>query len=344
MYKVIIADDKALIRAGLFYRNDWKQMGYEVVAMLEDGSDVLEFLEKERADVLLADICMYSVSGLEAAKVIQEKYPWMKVVLISGYQDFDFAKEAIRYRVYDYLLKPIDYEKLRNVFASIKMELDQAKKAEILRSCFHEQAYDQVLYLLQRISGIKTDKKQSWQDYTELWKVFKKTTIGVNEYVGMEMMELLEKELHEIDTTIWSQFEKKLLEMETASEEMLLMLLRQLEQMLEERGLLEAKIQKDEEIMKACAYIKEHLEDNLPLEKVAEHIHLSTRQFTRRFYQQMGENYKEYLFRIRMETAVNLLEQGNFSLDEICTKVGYKDYKYFSQLFRKYTGDRLRKR
>ena len=67
MYRVIIADDEPLIRAGLYYRNDWNAMGFEVAALLEDGSDVLKLLEKERADVLLTDICMFQVSGLEAA-------------------------------------------------------------------------------------------------------------------------------------------------------------------------------------------------------------------------------------------------------------------------------------
>ena len=96
MYRLIIADDEELIRTGLFYRNDWKAMGFEVAAMLEDGSDVLRFMEKERIDVLLTDICMYQVTGLEIARVIQEKYPWVKVVLLSGYREFEYAREAIR--------------------------------------------------------------------------------------------------------------------------------------------------------------------------------------------------------------------------------------------------------
>ena len=111
MYRVIIADDEPLIRAGLYYRNDWEQMGFEVAAMLEDGSDVLKFLEGERVDVLLTDICMYQVSGLEAAALIREKYPWMKIILLSGYREFEYAREAIRCQVYEYLLKPIDYGK-----------------------------------------------------------------------------------------------------------------------------------------------------------------------------------------------------------------------------------------
>lgn len=335
MYKVIIADDKALIRAGLFYRNNWAEMGYEVTALLEDGSDVLEYLEKERADVLLADICMYSVSGLEAAKVIQEKYPWMKVVLISGYQDFEFAKEAISCKVYEYLLKPIDYERLRTVFAKIKEELDEASKAQLLHQYFHEKEYDQMMHILSRLP--EEEEGKDWKDYTDLWGVFQKASLGVNEYLAREMLELLEKKVRRQSAELIAEFEQKFLKLSEQTEETLLSLLGWLELELKERQLLKSEVKTDEDIVRACVYIREHLEENLSLEKAAEYVHLSARQFARRFNQQMGENFKEYTHRIRMETAVGLLEKGDLSMEEICEKVGYKDYKYFLQLFRKYT-------
>ena len=144
MYRVIIADDEPLIRAGLYYRNDWNAMGFEVAALLEDGSDVLKLLEKERADVLLTDICMFQVSGLEAAGQIREKYPWMKVVLLSGYREFEYAREAMRCHV---------YEKLRSVFAQIKTELDEAAHEEQLLQSFGEEEYDQILSLTRAVAG-----------------------------------------------------------------------------------------------------------------------------------------------------------------------------------------------
>ena len=172
MYRLIIADDEALIRAGLLYRNNWSEMGFEVVATLEDGSDVIEFLEKERADVVLADICMYSVSGLEVAKVIREKYPWMKVVLLSVYQEFEYAKEAMYYNVYDYLLKPVDYDKLREVFVKIKKELDGGRQTELLISQFGENEYELTIQLLKKMSlAIKEEEKEKWRAYENMRQV-----------------------------------------------------------------------------------------------------------------------------------------------------------------------------
>ena len=338
MYKVIIADDKPLIRAGLFYRNNWEEMGYNVISLLEDGSDVLELLQNERADVLLADICMYSVSGLEVAKVIQEKYPWMKVVLISGYQDFQFAKEAIQYKVYDYLLKPIDYEKLRDVFAKIKKELDAEKWEKLLKDYFHEKEYEQLLNILRHIPETGEEEENSWGKYVPLGNVLSKKFANANSYVAREMFQALETEIKQLDQNIWNEFNERLLQ-SNYEDGCISLLLEWLKNELEDKGFLLKADQQDEEILEACRYITEHLSENLSLEKVAGHIHLSTRQFTRRFIRQTGEKYKDYLYRVRMEMAVSLIEQGKMSLEDICVRVGYEDYKYFRQLLKNYTGN-----
>ena len=105
MYRVIIADDEPLdpgrtvlpVTTGTPWALRWRPM-------LEDGSDVLKLLEKERADVLLTDICMFQVSGLEAAGQIREKYPWMKVgAAVPATGSLNMPREAMRCQVYEYL-------------------------------------------------------------------------------------------------------------------------------------------------------------------------------------------------------------------------------------------------
>ena len=345
MYRVIIADDKALIRAGLFYRNDWNAMGFEVAALLEDGSDVLEFLEKERADVLLADICMYSVSGLEAAKVIQEKYPWMKVVLISGYQEFEFAREAMQYKVYEYLLKPIDYGKLRQVFADIKKELDDVRYLKILGESFGEPEYDQVLQLLANLPELLEDGSKSWQDFANLKPVFQKAPSQMTKTAAEEMMKLLKAKLERRDVSLAQELDQKILDMgEDGASESLEEVLKWLEKELRSRDLLHPAAKKDACIEEACRYIRTHLGDDLSREKVAAHVHLSERHFTRRFVGQTGENFNAYTYRMRMEEAMRLLEEGMLSPEEVSERVGYRDFKYFQQLFKKYSGDTVRER
>ena len=196
MYRVIIADDEPLIRAGLYYRNDWNAMGFEVAALLEDGSDVLKLLEKERADVLLTDICMFQVSGLEAAGQIREKYPWMKVVLLSGYREFDYAREAMRCHVYEYLLKPIDYEKLRSVFAQIRTELDEAAHEEQLLQSFGEAEYDQILSLTRGVAGsVMGEGEKTWLAYARLKPLMSDAPAQLREILARRLLEQLQVRL-----------------------------------------------------------------------------------------------------------------------------------------------------
>lgn len=337
MYKVIIADDKELIRMGLFYRNNWNEIGYEVTAMFENGREVLEYLDREHADVLLADICMPFVSGLEVARVIYEKYPWMKVVLVSGFQDFEFAQDAIRYRVYDYLLKPIDYNKLRKVFEKLRLELDEQRKTELMQLYFHEKEYGEMLFLLQRLAEGSETAEKIWKDYSNLWHIFEKSSSGINGYLAKDMLTLLEREIRRRDAQLAAEFDERLFSMDLQDRDCLLLLLKWLEQKLAAKHFIELD-KNDPAIIQVCSYIKDHLDDNLSLEKVAGIVHLSTRQFTRRFNQQMGESFKDYMYRIRMEKAVSLEERG-VPPEKIYVQVGYKDFKYFQQLFKKYKAD-----
>lgn len=348
MYRVIIADDEALIRAGLYYRNDWNAMGFEVAAMLEDGDDVLKFLEEQRADVLLTDICMYQVSGLQAANVIKDKYPWMKVVLLSGYREFEYAKEAMHCGVYEYLLKPIDYDKLREVFAKIKEELDKAQYEEQLLHSFGEEAYDQVLALTRVMTGaVLGEGEETWLAYAHLKPMMHNAPLEIRQVVIKRLLELLKTQLNQKDTTLAEEFARKLkaldISEDTDMSQSLSALLSQLNDELVSRNLVPAvKKSGDDSIQKACNYISNHLGEGFTYRDVAEYVHLSPRHFIRRFRSEMGETFTEYVLRVRMEGAMRLLDEREILPDDIGAAVGYHDDKYFQQIFKKYTGCTVR--
>ena len=99
MYQMIIADDEPYIREGLVRLHDWTSWGFEVRAAFEDGDEVLAFLQHNRVDALLTDIRMGAKDGLSVAKKVRTEYPWMKVVILSGYKEFEYAKEAMHCNV-----------------------------------------------------------------------------------------------------------------------------------------------------------------------------------------------------------------------------------------------------
>jgi len=133
LYRLIIADDERQIREGLSTVVDWTELGFEVVGVFSDGKDVMSFLQTGKADVVLTDIRMPHVSGLDVAKHICEEYKDTKVILLTGYKDFEYAKAACEYGVYHYLLKPTQLPELYDVFNKLKKQLDEHRKERSLR-------------------------------------------------------------------------------------------------------------------------------------------------------------------------------------------------------------------
>lgn len=122
LFKLILADDEALIRRGLSLIR-WEDMGFQLEETFADGGEIIEYLQHNHADVVLTDIVMPHVSGIEVAKWIFENKPETKVVILSGYAEFSDAQKAIEYHVARYLLKPTDRDELFKQFVSIHQEL-----------------------------------------------------------------------------------------------------------------------------------------------------------------------------------------------------------------------------
>lgn len=334
MYKLIIADDEAFIRAGLAYGIDWKSMGFEVVAVLEDGSDVLEFLEEQRADVVLADISMYQVTGLEVANVIREKYPWMKVVLISGYREFEYAREALRCKVYEYLLKPIDDEKLNSIFAQIKSELDMLKREELLMENLDKMEYMRILEVAKRIvSAVLGESEEKWIAYAYLKNILNNTSPENRKVIVDKILKSLLERIREIAPEIVLDLERKL------DQNDLVDILSWINNEITiKRNRTGGKRGGDECMIEACNWIENHLGEEFTYLDVANFVHLSPRQFIRRFQKAVGKIFSDYVFELRMEAAKKLAEDNVVNLEDIGFLVGYRDGKYFKQLFKTYAG------
>lgn len=123
LLKVLIADDEPNIREGIRYSVNWKSYAMDVVAEAEDGEEALELALKHNIDILLVDLNMPIMNGLTVVKHIREKLHKCRVIIITGYDDFSYAQEALRLQVDDYLLKPLNPENLNNVIEKVRGEL-----------------------------------------------------------------------------------------------------------------------------------------------------------------------------------------------------------------------------
>lgn len=132
MYTIIVADDEEQIRRGIIKNVDWEKIGFQVVGEAENGADALELVEKLEPDLLLTDIRMPFLSGIELARQIREIRPTVQIAFLSGYDDFSYAQQAIQYNIVSYMLKPISSKDLEAELYKIKNIMDE-KFAEFAR-------------------------------------------------------------------------------------------------------------------------------------------------------------------------------------------------------------------
>lgn len=115
MYSVLVVDDEIRQREAVIKNVDWEQAGFSVAGDAENGIEALELIEKLEPDLILTDIKMPLMTGLELARKVREISPATKLVILSGYDDFEYAQEAFKYNVIRYLLKPILAKSLKKL-------------------------------------------------------------------------------------------------------------------------------------------------------------------------------------------------------------------------------------
>ncbi|MCL2153292.1 MAG: response regulator [Oscillospiraceae bacterium] len=104
--KILIAEDELMIRQGIKYLVDWERHGFEVVAVARNGQEALKMIEETRPDIIITDILMPVMNGIELIKEISRLYPEIHVIVLSGYSDFEYVKNSFRFGAIDYILKP----------------------------------------------------------------------------------------------------------------------------------------------------------------------------------------------------------------------------------------------
>ncbi|UOQ49649.1 response regulator [Gracilibacillus caseinilyticus] len=128
--KMLIVDDEPLICQGLANTIPWDQMGIEIVGSAINGKKALEVMEKEQVDIVITDVNMPEMDGIGLSKAIVDGFPEVNIIMISGYEEFEYARQALRIGVQDYLLKPVDIDELLALVEEVKQQREEARKKE----------------------------------------------------------------------------------------------------------------------------------------------------------------------------------------------------------------------
>lgn len=130
MYRLVIVDDEEKILEGIADLFPWNNIGFQVVGRFIDAKSALNFIESNAVDVVMTDISMPEMNGIDLTKELK-RFSNINIVLFSSYKDYEYMRAAIQCGINDYLLKPIRYDELVACFENIKTKLDEKKVVEL---------------------------------------------------------------------------------------------------------------------------------------------------------------------------------------------------------------------
>ena len=151
MYKVFLVDDEIVVREGIRSNFPWEETDFVLAGEAPDGEIALSMLQDVKPDILITDIRMPFMDGLELCRQVSRSMPWIYIVILSGYDDFAYAREAISLGVKEYLLKPVSGQELRSVLERIALRIQEDKRQQASLIAYREQMASSKRYLKEKL-------------------------------------------------------------------------------------------------------------------------------------------------------------------------------------------------
>jgi putative uncharacterized protein (fragment) len=337
MIKTYLVDDEQVIIDELLKIVDWEGNGYTVCGYANDSKTALKEIEKLRPMMIVCDISMNGMNGLQLISEVLKVYPEMGVIFLTAYDNFEYAVEAIRLHVAAYLMKPVQTKELVKVLK------------EFRQKCFRP-LFDKFMGLA--LSGradeavIKSAEKACWEyGFIRAGKEYVFAVCGAEREVAQEpiaaytengrtliLMEKSDAPKEDISGTIFfgKPFRNENNFFRYAKEAV--------------KRYEEARAAFNEET-EVKAVLKQMLEDisveyaeKISLQSYAVKYHYNTSYLSEQFKAYAGVNFIDYLVRTRFEKAKELMKDEKLSMNDVAMMVGYEDYSHFSKLFKKHEG------
>lgn len=125
MYKLILVDDEEDVREGVSQEIDWHAHGFEVLAKAENGKEALDLVERLRPDVVVTDIRMPFMDGLQLAEAVRRQFPATRIIILTGFDEFEYAQKAVKLHIDEYVLKPFSAVELIDALGKVKARMDE---------------------------------------------------------------------------------------------------------------------------------------------------------------------------------------------------------------------------
>lgn len=170
MIKMMVVEDEKILREGICRTGNWEEHGIKICGVADNGVQALEQMETRMPDIILTDVVMPVMDGIELTRRIHEQYPDKKVILLSGHEEFEYVKKAMEYKACNYLLKPAKIEKLIEVVSEVRDEILNNRKRQMEEEKLQERLKESIPilrehYMNQLLNGRENDDGKIMQQF-----------------------------------------------------------------------------------------------------------------------------------------------------------------------------------
>ncbi|WP_339203750.1 response regulator [Paenibacillus sp. FSL K6-3182] len=341
MLKVFIVDDESWARDIIKAFGEWESLGMEIVGEAEDGTEALRMMEVLQPHIVITDMRMPGTDGAALLQQLNDQFPAIKTIVVSGYDDFQYAKHALRFKAMDYLLKPVDPKELNTALQNCKSGLEavQMERGTIsldLDISYTLASYKKLLKLrfneLNK-DGVKTTLAQMMKELEQSGI----TKAVMLEQVVQELLLLLKELMNANSQDSDSLHAPYGHEITQSSENTAAFLTHHyvttLEQLIHQRK-FKNKLNLDE----VRLYMEKHYTEPVTLEQLARAFFVSKEYLSKVFKQEYGRNVTDYMLHLRMVKAKEWLMDESIPIKAIAEMAGYEDITYFYRVFKKHFG------
>ena len=366
MKKVFLVDDEIVIRENMRTCIDWEKEGFVYCGDAPDGELALPLIEKLKPDILITDIRMPFMDGLELSAIVRKMQPGIKIVILSGHDEFEYARQAIRIGVEEYCLKPFSAEEIVRMLHIVSakghaergehhgaaegeqdLPLDGTNRIALLNNePFDQLSLDRAGFIEFLKVGTPAQKESAIRRFAEDLKRIDWETALYGYYLLHDLTMEVFKEAKELYGDVVRPDEripemKSRISVIRSWEEACAYLNRLAELFWQWR--MQSSDRYSSLIARVKQYVQEHYEDDrLSLNDAAKHVNVSPSHLSKVFSRETGTTFIEYLMETRIRKAMELLLSTNAKSYEIAFRVGYQDPHYFSNVFKRMTGMTIR--
>ncbi len=368
MYKVLFAEDELLVRLGLQNSIPWIKYEMEVAALAENGLEAYRLFEEIHPDILITDLRMEGMDGLELVKRVRENDKECAIVVISCLNDFETLRKLIPYNINAYVLKAsISIDEVCNVLHQVRDYLRGIGKTARKKMPDLEKTEEKISKYLLGDKVINIDDDFNFLEYLLLFSLEDENRDKINKLAmdfiyelvnrqipGEMLVPLKDKEFCVFYRSIERNMEERIKRINNSIGDFLGVRFKvtyssrrkdeNLKGWFDRAYIQQYEINIDENsgkalIQKSIEYIQDHFCEGLTLTDISRTIGLSVNYFSYLFKQETGKNYIEYLNEIRLLATMKDLRNTDEKIVVVAQKNGFQNVEYFSRYFKKKTGE-----